>query len=93
MPDRVGDTGECYGAQLSDALAHLFHDVRYSMIAGEPITYVPIPPAIPLMQAWLAWLQLAPSGDDWAEPIDPPAEIRVPPDAADPTPPVGLQGG
>ena len=78
MPDRVGDTGECYGAQLSDALAHLFHDVRYSMIAGEPITYVPIPPAIPLMQAWLAWLQLAPSGDDWSPPYDPPAEITIP---------------
>jgi len=79
---------------LGDALATLFHDVRYNTHQGKPVAYVPIEAAIPLMQAWLQWLQVAPSGDDWAPAQVPPAEITIPnipdPPADDPgDPPVG----
>ena len=70
---------------LSDALAHLFHDARVGDSTGlagrppgRPVVVVDLGTTVPLMQAWLAWLQLAPTGDDWAPPVRPPAEIRVP---------------
>jgi hypothetical protein len=69
--------------ELSDALAELFqhgilrHDIQGSLV----VSLVDTQATLPLLQAWLAWLQVAPSGDDWAPAVDPPSEIRLPPEA------------
>lgn len=70
--------------ELSDALARLFQDSRVGdeMARGsrsrDPFVRVPLSSATTVMQAWLAWLQVQPMGDDWAPPVDPPSTTRIP---------------
>jgi hypothetical protein len=74
--------------EMSDRLAELFHHGRVSdrsarlegWPANVPLVAVELQRTVPLMQAWLAWLAVSPSGDDWAPPYEPPSEIRVPPE-------------
>lgn len=65
---------------MSDALAGLFNHglLRYEQRDRRVVAIIDAHTAIPLFETWLAWLQVAPAGDDWAEPIDPPAEITIP---------------
>lgn len=66
---------------LSDALARVFTEgrVRYRHQGDRPALVADLDMIAPLMQAWLAWLQVEPSGDDWHAPYKPPSEIRIPP--------------
>jgi hypothetical protein len=74
--------------EMSDRLAELFHHGRVSdrsarlegWPSNAPFVAVELQRTVPLMQAWLAWLAVAPAGDDWAPPYEPPSEIRIPPD-------------
>lgn len=71
--------------RLSDSFADLFRQgISYDLRDGHPVGIIDLAEAIPVMEAWLAWLQVAPSGDDWHPAYQPPAEITVPPIAEEP---------
>lgn len=72
---------------LGEALGAAFEEARVRQRAGmEPIVAFSLAAAVPLMNAWLAWLAISPSSpDDFAPPVEPPAEIRIPPLDADAT--------
>ena len=71
---------------LSEALSDLFGGVAYATALRDgrdvPIAHVDVEASMPLMLAWLDWLRVSPSGDDWAPAHEPPAEVRVAPEGA-----------
>jgi hypothetical protein len=77
--------------RLADAFIAVLSDEAYPIRfgvgpTGRPMMTFDVWTALPLMQALNAWCEVAPRGDDWAPPVEPPSEIRIPPegDTAEP---------
>jgi hypothetical protein len=68
---------------LADALElwfrHAVPDSAVGVAAGRLTITLDLLDLAPTLDQLAAWRRVAPAGDDWHPPYDPPAEIRVPP--------------